>query len=748
MAALPIHFFFFSFFFFLFHLQTLTMAASPPPPLAKPGCQDLCGNISIPYPFGMGDSCYFTHEFSVTCNTSSNPNPKPYLTTINLELLEISLQSTTVRVNGPVISSNCQDRTSVSDISLSGSPFFFSDNGNRFTALGCDNLALIYRQATVIGGCLSICNVTVEDKSCYGINCCQTSIPPYLKFINASLRGIDTGGGVDDNCRVAFMVDKDWFASNRTEFSGLPDFVPMILEWGIGDGVCNDTSSVWGWSDMCGMGAHCSTRVGVGTNYECYCAQGFHGNPYLSCEDINECEDSELNNCEMICENTVGSYNCSCPKGYAIMGNGCYLLGTDFYSHTDASRLRMLLIIGIIGGIVGLVCLVLGSWFLYKLIKRRKAAKLRQKFFKRNGGLLLQQQLSSADSNTDTTKMFSSKELEKATDHYNQNRILGQGGQGTVYKGMLTDGRIVAVKKSKIVDESKLAQFINEVVILSQVNHRNVVKLLGCCLETDVPLLVYEFVPNGTLFRHLQDSNEEFPITWEMRLRIATEVGNALSYLHSAASIPIYHRDIKSTNILLDEKYRAKVSDFGTSKSIEVDQTHATTRVQGTFGYLDPEYFQSSQFTEKSDVYSFGVVLVELITGQKPISSARSVEERSLATYFLITMEQNRLFEIVDSRVLKEGGKEEIKAVAKLARSCLNLNRRNRPTMRTVVMELERIRGSSGTFSTIDTDYREMDFCLGDYPVSWDEDSCSMVSYSNSSTVMTLPSDGHPLLSI
>ncbi|KAL7208078.1 hypothetical protein ACSBR1_029938 [Camellia fascicularis] len=123
--------------------------------------------------------------------------------------------------------------------------------------------------------------------------------------------------------------------------------------------------------------------------------------------------------------------------------------------------------------------------------------------------------------------------------------------------------------------------------------------------KTDVPILIYEFIPNGTLSQHIHGSNEEFPLSWEMRFRIATEVAGALSYLHYAASIPIYHRDMKSTNILLDEKYKAKVSDFGTSTSIDVDNTHLTTRVQGTFGYLDPEYFQSSQFTDKSDVLHY-----------------------------------------------------------------------------------------------------------------------------------------------
>ena len=291
---------------------------------------------------------------------------------------------------------------------------------------------------------------------------------------------------------------------------------------------------------------------------------------------------------------------------------------------------------------------------------------------------------------------------------------------------MLTDGRVVAVKKSQAIDEDKLDQFINEVVILSQINHRNVVKLIGCCLETEVPMLVYEFIPNGILFEYIHNPNEEFPLTWDMRLRIATKIAGALAYLHSAASMPIYHRDIKSSNILLDEKFRAKVADFGTSRSISIDQTHVTTRVQGTFGYLDPEYFQSSQFTEKSDVYSFGVVLVELLTGQKPISSLRSVEERCLAKYFLVSMEENCLLEILDARVMKEDRKEEVIAMAKLAEKCLNLNGKKRPTMKTVAIELEGIRASQGASLTINQqDHDEVDYAVIDFTAPWDATSSS-----------------------
>lgn len=301
---------------------------------------------------------------------------------------------------------------------------------------------------------------------------------------------------------------------------------------------------------------------------------------------------------------------------------------------------------------------------------------------------MLQQHLSQWQS-PDMLKIFTQEELEKATNKYDESTVVGKGGYGTVYKGVLDDGLAVAIKKSKLVNQSQTDQFINEVIVLSQINHRNVVKLIGCCLETKVPLLVYEFVTNGTLFEHIHRKTNHAYLPWEARLKIASEIAGVLSYLHSSASTPIIHRDIKSNNILLDKNYTAKVSDFGTSKLVPLDQTQISTMVQGTVGYLDPEYFLTSELTEKSDVYSFGIVLLELVTGKKAVCFDGPEEERNLAMYVLFAMEEDRVEEVVEKGMATEGNFEQIKEVAKLARECVKVKRAERPTMKEVAMELE-----------------------------------------------------------
>ncbi|KAI9123279.1 hypothetical protein K1719_006168 [Acacia pycnantha] len=404
---------------------------------------------------------------------------------------------------------------------------------------------------------------------------------------------------------------------------------------------------------------------------------GFRGNPYLDtgCKDINECD--EDHNCSMRCHNVEGNYKCSCPWGYR--GDG-YTKGSGCKSPFKNIPL---------GISVGLLVIFTTVSTLCWANKQRALKQLRKQYFEQNGGNYMLQQLHQQQGYTDRIKIFTEGELKIATNNFDDSRILGRGGQGTVYKGILPDNSVVAIKKSRVGGDSRqVKDFINEVTVLSQINHRNVVKLFGCCLETEVPLLVYEFVDNGTLLDHIDPLKYEYSLSWEARLRIAVETAGVISYLHSSASIPIIHRDIKSANILLDHNHIAKVSDFGASRLVPLNETQVSTVIQGTLGYLDPEYLLTGQLNEKSDVYSFGVVLLELITGKKPVEFQR-LEQKNLTTYVASSMEEGSLLEVLDMRVLNQKNVKQLKEVALLARRCIRDNGEERPTMKEVAIELE-----------------------------------------------------------
>ncbi|KAG2321290.1 hypothetical protein Bca52824_014503 [Brassica carinata] len=632
-------------------------------------CNKTCGGVSIPYPFGIGGKdCYLNSRYEVVCNTTTSGTTVPFLSMINTEVVNISLPDGdkpygVLLIKGPVTSLDCSNL----NVTGKGSPYFITDN-NRLVAVGCGTKALMTGIDSEILGCESSCierksGQQVTDSICDGYKCCQTRIP----LDRPQVIGVDIDPTGGEGCRVAFLNDKRYSPSNVTapEQFHAGGYAKVELGWYFDTSDSQFRNNPLGCRNWTHYGSYDSDT-------RCLCEYGYFNEMKADmCKEPGVCK-------EGICENMRGSmYTCK-PKPVITKPGKSFLLGGEGSNWC-----------------VGTSVLVGGIFWLFILIRKRRRIIRGRRFFKRNGGLLLKQQLTTTDDgNVDMSRIFSSKELEKATDNFSVKRVLGQGGQGTVYKGMLVDGRIVAVKKSKLVDEDKLDSFINEVVLLSQINHRNIVKLLGCCLETEVPVLVYEYIPNGDMFKRLHDESDDYNMTWEVRLRIAVEIAGALAYMHSASSFPIYHRDIKTTNILLDEKYRAKVSDFGTSRSVTVDQTHLTTLVAGTFGYMDPEYFLSSQYTDKSDVYSFGVVLVELISGEKPLSRVRSEEGRGLAADFLETIKENRVVDIIDDRIKEESKLDQVMAVAELAGRCLSRKGRKRPNMREVSIELERIRSS------------------------------------------------------
>ncbi|XP_051119117.1 wall-associated receptor kinase-like 18 [Andrographis paniculata] len=665
-----------------------------------------CGDIEIPYPFGVEEGCYLDDTFRITCDEATGSAALAWL---SWDVDRISLADHTFRhknFTGVTMRFKTPGEAYVDYASPAvGSHYSISHAHNTFVAMGCDFFVSLVDEedSKVRGSCSSLCNIKdttplqqQELSTCAGLNCCQISFPAHLRNLSVRVQTVKNslaGRGSEasqsqSQCGFFTFVDNNLLRLNKIKISCNESYVvPMIHEWAVGTTHCDEAR---GREDyLCRENTECvDYDTGIG-RYRCQCMNGYTGNPYLpqGCQDIDECGNHSDNKCPSgsRCLNTAGGYYClpNRKRTLALV----VPLGT-----------------GLAAGILALAAIAIWSW---RKVKAIKATKTKQKLFKKNGGLLLQQQMISSSAAAASrgsllpeVTIFKIEELEKATDRFNKSRIVGGGGVGTVFKGMLPDGMIVAVKKANAMNgysTTQVNQFINEVVILSQINHRHIVKLHGCCLEAQVPLLVYEYIANGTLSHHLHNHNHEhggggaFTLSWENRLRIAWEVAEALAYLHSSAATAIFHRDMKSSNILLDQNYRAVVSDFGLSRWVAVDKTHLTTSsVGGTFGYLDPHYFWSGRLNDKSDVYGFGVVLAEILTGEKAISEAADDDDdQGLAQRFRLAVKENRLVEIVERSVAYEGEEEEIWSVAKLAGRCLKLKAEKRPSMRQVAAELD-----------------------------------------------------------
>ncbi|KAF8106353.1 hypothetical protein N665_0143s0023 [Sinapis alba] len=296
-------------------------------------------------------------------------------------------------------------------------------------------------------------------------------------------------------------------------------------------------------------------------------------------------------------------------------------------------------------------------------------------------------------------QVFSYEELEEATQNFSTE--LGDGGFGTVYYGVLKDGRAVAVKRLYERSLKHVEQFKNEVEILKSLKHPNLVILYGCTSRHSKELLlVYEYISNGTLADHLHgDRAESRPLCWSVRLNVAIETASGLTFLHASG---IIHRDVKTTNILLDENYTVKVADFGLSRLFPMDQTHVSTAPQGTPGYVDPEYFQCYRLNEKSDVYSFGVVLIELISSKEAVDITRQSHDINLAKMAVAKIQNNALHELVDPSLGFEKDPEvrrKMMSVAELAFRCLQHEREMRPTMDEVLKILRGIKEQIGQSS-------------------------------------------------
>lgn len=287
---------------------------------------------------------------------------------------------------------------------------------------------------------------------------------------------------------------------------------------------------------------------------------------------------------------------------------------------------------------------------------------------------------------------LSVNQIVKATQNFSDSFKIGEGGFGFIYKAVLPDGRIVSVKRAKK-DHFVREEFNNEVELLTKIDHMNLVRLLGYTDKGNERIIITEYVSNGTLREHLDGQHGKI-LDFNQRLQIAIDVAHALTYLHLYAEKPIIHRDVKSSNIMITENYRAKVSDFGFARvgPTEAEQTHILTQVKGTAGYLDPEYLKTFKLTPKSDVFSYGILLIEILSARRPVEMKRSVDTRITVRWAFKNFTDGNVMAILDP-LLNESvdGKIAMKMLS-LAFECAAPTRADRPDMREVVEQLWEIR--------------------------------------------------------
>ncbi|CAI9303258.1 unnamed protein product [Lactuca saligna] len=287
-------------------------------------------------------------------------------------------------------------------------------------------------------------------------------------------------------------------------------------------------------------------------------------------------------------------------------------------------------------------------------------------------------------------KAFSFEELGKCTNNFSETNNIGIGGYGMVYRGSLPNGQLIAIKRAKQDSTQGALEFKTEIELLSRVHHKNLVSLVGFCFDQGEQMLVYEYIVNGTVKDSLS-GRSGMRLDWTRRLRIALGAAKGLQYMHDLADPPIIHRDVKTNNILLDERLVAKVADFGLSKSLgDANRTHVTTQVKGTMGYMDPEYYMTQQLTEKSDVYSFGIVLLELITARNPIERGKHIV-REVRQAMDKSKELYNLNEVLDPTIGLSSQLKGMERFVDLALSCVGEIGSERPTMSDIVKEIEGI---------------------------------------------------------
>ncbi|KAI9112323.1 hypothetical protein K1719_016846 [Acacia pycnantha] len=599
-------------------------------------CPD-CGHTQVPFPLSTNPHCG-DPSYKVRCHNGAlwfdTVKGSSYMiTTINPQAQRLLIQPPGLAAHGTCISSDFQNQGMWLD---ANAPFNITTS-NTVVYMNCSEEVF-----TLLWNCSSssICHSYVKARAagaCGSSPICCT---------------VKTGGSVTE---YRIRVRKERCAA-YVSFPNLDESAPVSewpepgveIEWELPqEPVCKVPADCGGLANSA-----CSPSpvpAAMGGVRKCLCDSSFQWDPVNgTCQNI-KCE----------------------------QGRGCKL----------RSKKKVQLIGGLAFAVAAMFAGILITAMVFRY-RRQKAAKLLS--MSRAHDIL-----NAGNNSGRSAKIFTIKQITKATNNFSKQNLLGSGGFGEVFMGTLADGTLTAIKRAKLGNTRAVEQILNEVRILCQLNHRSLVRLLGCCIELhNEPLLIYEYVPNGTLFDHLHNTAKWAPLQWHRRLKIAHQIAEGLSYLHNSAIPRIFHRDVKSSNILLDNNLNAKVSDFGLSKLAQSEASHITTCAQGTLGYLDPEYYMNFQVTDKSDVYSFGVVMLEILTAKKALDFGREEEDVNLVVYVKREMKKMGLMEVIDPTVGNGASKmelESMKALGDLAIACLDEQRQNRPSMKDVADEIQHI---------------------------------------------------------
>uniref|UniRef100_A0A7N0V2N0 Receptor-like serine/threonine-protein kinase n=1 Tax=Kalanchoe fedtschenkoi TaxID=63787 RepID=A0A7N0V2N0_KALFE len=402
------------------------------------------------------------------------------------------------------------------------------------------------------------------------------------------------------------------------------------------------------------------------------------------------CSSQCLKNCSCIAYAFDSGIGCMTWSGDLIDVQEFSAGGTDLYlrvMHSELSKKRDYKAVIIVAAVLGSAAILIILLFISLIWLRRRGRK--------SGEVLLfnigDETQTFSDNDIDQAKLqelplFSFKQLATATGNFDAANKLGQGGFGPVYKGTLADGQQIAVKRLSRASGQGLVEFMNEVVVISKLQHRNLVRLLGCCIERNEKILVYEYMPNKSLDAYLFDPLKRECLQWRKRYEIIEGIGRGLLYLHRDSRLRIIHRDLKPSNILLDEELNPKISDFGMARIFESNQDQANTlRVVGTYGYMSPEYAMEGRFSEKSDVFSFGVLLLEIVSGRRNTSFYQDDSSLSLLGLTWNLWNEIRTEALIDPAISDSNAHPEILRCIHIGLLCVQELASERPSMSTIL---------------------------------------------------------------